>query len=375
MKDVSSPNIAANEDVHGNIVHTPQPVTLSNAQETSQPRPKTFLSLPRELRDQIYELCFYCGPHVVVFAGADRPSNHGGPKDPEMTAEVASKHDLFYPGSFTTFSSASNEAPANSSQTTMSVASGSSPTRSLRHGMRSIYNILRSTSNCLRHNSNNRRQNDDLVPSSVIPLPTRRTTNWSKSLTGILYTNKQISSEAVPHLYHSCNFSFEDLVLAHKFLKIAGPTNLEFVRKISIYYPDELEVIYTPTPTIVDNSAVMQQMFQTLCEGIVKTMPKINELTVWIGKKLDLEYYGTRNWNYERALLQLAGLKEIEDLVVKKHGDAVDNSGDEEIRWEGDSNEFTVKGVKEMIATGDHGALDRMRRAFKDSLEEPEEWN
>jgi hypothetical protein len=189
--------------------------------------------------------------------------------------------------------------------------------------------------------------------------------NWSKSLTGILYVNKVISSEAAPHLYKSCTFLFEDLDLSKKSLETVSPANLESVRNIFVYYPDELEVVYTPDGTTVDNTAPMRQKFLFLCEQIVKTMPKVKELAVWIGKILELENEGTRVNTYERALLQFAGLAELKTTIVKKYGDVFDNSGDDNARWEG--SEYTVEGVKEMIATCDHTALDRQRKAFEEA--------
>jgi hypothetical protein len=76
----------------------------------------------------------------------------------------------------------------------------------------------------------------------------------------------------------------------------------------------------------------MRQKFHLLCEQIVKTMPKVKELTVWIGKILELENEGTRINAYERALLQFAGLAELKTTIVKKYGDVFDNSGDEDAR-------------------------------------------
>ena len=58
-------------------------------------------------------------------------------------------------------------------------------------------------------------------------------------------------------------------------------------------------------------------------------------------------------------------MEELKTTIVKKYGDVFDNSGNEDVRWEG--NEYTVEGVKEMIATCDHTALDRKRKAFEES--------
>lgn len=292
-------------------MNTNQPATSPADQMASQPQPKTFLSLPRELRDRIYELAFCCKPSLVVFAGRSRPSDYEVPKDPETTAQVASQYRVFYPGSFTTFGG------HNGASTTIATAT-------MHTGF-----------------------------------------DWSESFTGILYANKQISAEAGPHLYKSCSFLFEDLDLSKKFLEVVCPANLESVQNIFVYYPDELEDVYTPDGTVLNNTAPMRQKFHLLCKKIVEKMPKVKELTIWIGKILELENEGTRDNTYERALLQFAGLVELKEIVVKKYGDAFDNSGDEDVRWE--DNEYTVEGVKEMIETCDHTALDRKRKAFKEA--------
>jgi hypothetical protein len=64
--------------------------------------PKTFSDLPLELRDKIYELCFVSNgkaPLVVFARPGNRPSDYGGPSNPEMATQVASKNLLLYPSS------------------------------------------------------------------------------------------------------------------------------------------------------------------------------------------------------------------------------------------------------------------------------------
>ncbi|MCP6134139.1 hypothetical protein NL393_33705, partial [Klebsiella pneumoniae] len=79
-----------------------QPATSPTDQMASHTRPKTFMSLPKELRDQIYELAFFSKPRLVVLAGKERPSEYEGPSSPEMTVQVASKYSVSYPWSFAT---------------------------------------------------------------------------------------------------------------------------------------------------------------------------------------------------------------------------------------------------------------------------------
>jgi hypothetical protein len=235
---------------------------------------KTFFDLPLEVRDKIYELCFVLNgntPLVVFARPGSRPSDHGGPSNPEMTTQVASKNLLLYP--------------------TM-------------------------------------QETEDQSTTSP---------NWKKSLTGILYANRQISSEAMPHLYQSCTFFFEDLALSKKFLDAAEPKNLEKVQELAVYYTEELEIIHTPMG-VTDNSAAERAKFGALCKQIATSMPKIKNLTIWIGKTLELEYEGSRCDTYERALLQLARLKEVERLDVRKMGR----------RW-------TTPGTKIPVGTRDSG--------------------
>ncbi|GAB7334610.1 hypothetical protein MBLNU13_g06578t1 [Cladosporium sp. NU13] len=156
-------------------------------QMASQKQPKTFMSLPKELRDHIYELSFGCKPHLVVFAGKTRPSDYEGPSNPEMTAQVASKYSVFHPGSFATFGG---------------------------HNIRYIV------------------YSQDADVSSITTAQVHTGIHWSKSLTSVLYANKQISSEAAPHLYKSCTFFFQALDLSKNFLVAVRPANLESIRNI-----------------------------------------------------------------------------------------------------------------------------------------------
>jgi hypothetical protein len=317
IEDLSPTDIKPHKSIQNEAMNTNQPATSPTDAMASQNQPKTFLGLPRELRDHIYELVFHSELSLPVFAEKTRPSDHEGPKNPEMTTQVASKYNVIYPGSFATFGGHTAFATSSTASTTTTPAT---------------------------------------APTGI---------NWSKTLTGILYANKQICDEAAPHLYKSCTFLFEDLDLSKRFLETVSSANLESIRSIFIYYPDELEDVYTPDDAFVNNTVPMRQMFHLLCEQIVKTMPKIQELTIWIGKILELENEGTRVNAYERALLEFAGLAELKTTIVKKYGDVFDNSGDEDVRWEG--NEYTVEGVKEMIATCDHTALDRKRKAFEEA--------
>ena len=204
-------------------------------QVTSQTQPKTFMRIPKELRDQIYELSIGCKPHLVVLAGKPRPSDCEGPSNPEMTAEVASKYNIIYPASFATFG-----------------------------GHTVSYTVY----------------SQDADVSSTATAQVHTGINWSRSLTGLLYANKQIGSEAAPHLYKSCTFLFEDLDLSKKFLELVRPANLESIRNIFVHYPDELETIYASDGTVVDDIVSMRQKFHLLCEKIVKAMPKVKVLTV-----------------------------------------------------------------------------------------------
>ena len=279
MEEISSTDAGPQEHVDGQVLEISRiDATSSDTNMASRTQSKTFLDLPRELRDRIYELCFFCKLYVIVFAGTDRPSGYEeGLKNPEMTAQVASKYGLFYPGSFATFGGhyASGNIPDDDSgvpsQTAMSVTSDNSPLDLCYSSMRP-YDVFAAPSK---------------GPVTTITASTSTGTNWSNSLTGILYTNKLISSEAIPYLYQSCTIFFEDLGLSKKFLDITRPKILELVSKVSIYYPDELEIVHTADDAVLDQSVAMRQLFRLLCQKIAKAMPNIKELTVWIGKIIE----------------------------------------------------------------------------------------
>lgn len=104
---------------------------------------------------------------------------------------------------------------------------------------------------------------------------------------------------------------------------------------------------------------------------IVVNMPLAEELTVWLGDTLELEFNSRRCEIYEAALLQFAGLGKVDALSVKKYAEIFDNSGDENARWHevNWTKTRTLSGVEEIIRSGDHGALDRLARVLPDSDE------
>jgi hypothetical protein len=57
-------------------------------------------------------------------------------------------------------------------------------------------------------------------------------------LAGILLASKQNYEEAVPFLYKSCTFLFEDFELSTKFLSAVSPGNLKHITKVMVYYPE-----------------------------------------------------------------------------------------------------------------------------------------
>lgn len=245
-------------------------------------------------------------------------------------------------------------------------------------------------------------------------IPTRLTPDWSISNTGILYVSHEAYKVTVPHLYKSCTFFFEDPDLSKKFLEITGPKNLESVRKIAVHYNEgDTDVIVAPKSIIAEacrtngvqdvpvwnikitplditrageehvrplpiylrgppcgpsvvakNDNIYRWMI--MCNQLASSLPQTRELTVWTGDTLDLQVEDIRCLEYEAALLQLAALKQVKTLDVKKHGDTFDNSGDENARWFTNTwaNRYTIEGIKQMIRTGDHGALNKQREAF-----------
>jgi hypothetical protein len=57
-------------------------------------------------------------------------------------------------------------------------------------------------------------------------------------LADILLVSKQNYEEAVPFLYRSCTFLFEDFELSTKFLSAVSPGNLKHITKVMVYYPE-----------------------------------------------------------------------------------------------------------------------------------------
>lgn len=289
------------------------------------------MDLPAELRDRIYQLCF-SEEVMVVFA---RPSpiikERGAPKHPTATKPVASKYRLIFPGIHATFGDTNGSRPSTH-EFSLADIGGAKNARPPAH----IFSYAASG-------------NAKKPPSS-----TRKFTDWAISRTGILYTRRSIYLEAVQHLYKSSTFSFEDPGLSKKFLDTVGPRNLEHVTKIAVYYHEETNV----------------SMFRwrLMCQQIVRSLPKVEELTIWIESIVELEHGGhLRCYAYEAALRDFIALKQIASLVVKKHAALFDNSNDDDVQWHAITfmNEYTINGVKEMVQTGDHSALDKQSAAFR----------
>lgn len=410
----SSSNETAANRQHGSVSEVQ---ASSSAKATSSSLSKTLNRLPRELRDFIYEAIFE-GDMVIFGRRGVLPKDRTGPSHPEMTSQVASKYRLIYPGLNSRFG-AQDDAPSTddhgdqdhpAGQTEMT-AYGASVRKSLR-----LFDPPATTTS-----------DDEAVVLEPSPI--------KNSAIGILLTSKQNCKEALPFLYGASTFLFEDFDLSVKFFNTTSFENLKRIRKIAVYYPQELEGTLVADRAIADSpdfSPYFQQsvthvastesrlrralvsfqadpaddfalayniatqgtawvpsvalnrlvsvpsgefparwLFGVMCRRIVASMPLAEELTVWVGDTLELEFNSHRSEIYEAALLQFAALGKADALIIKKHGEIFDNSNDEDARWH-EVNWMklrTLNGVEEMIRGGEHGALDRHSRVMPDSDE------
>lgn len=409
----------------------------------------TFPGLPSEIRDRIYSFCFSEEVLVVLAHPKHLLDDGTGPKCPDTTTQVTSRYRMVYPGTHATFKKF--KLPDTLTTVTKNFPKGlsqdGSMTTMLQDGEDCVDSDDGSKHDSKFDDSEYGTKNYDAqiahitswlkdIPTTTQSLrtkfrqlaafdtirghdapahiPTRLTPDWPNSNTGILYVSREAYQVAVPHLYKTCTFFFEDPDLSKKFLKIAGTKNLESVRKIAVHYNEgDGNVIFAPKsiiaeacrtksiqdvpvwnikitpleitrhgeehvrplpiylrgppcgPSVVANNDNIYR-WMIMCNQLATSVPQAKELTIWTGDTLDLQVENIRCLEYEAALLQLASLKQVKTLEVKKYGDNFDNSGDENARWYTNTwaNRYTIEGIKEMIRTGDHGALSMQREAF-----------
>lgn len=167
-------------------------------------------------------------------------------------------------------------------------------------------------------------------------------------LTSLLLVDKQTYLEAVPHLYGSCTFHFDQPPATQLFAKCVGRANLKYIRKAEVY------ILAT---TVRD------------CDLIVKHMPNIEQLTVRLPYHTIWVDDFSRNRKFEEQLQGFSALKKIVRLGVEYPRMRVRKifsrfEGGEELMI---SSDVTTEALKEMIRTGDCLALSRARRANPES--------
>jgi len=383
----------------------------SSAQELDL---KTLNGLPREIRDLIYDATFD-GDIMVIFGRRGcLPVHREGPSHPEETSQVASKHRLVFPGSHSPFGTQSVDSASKTASPKMQTTTSLQQAEMTAYGA-SVRKALRICVPRTSQDVNTPTDEAVVLDSSTCKTP----------LIGILLASKQNHDEATSILYKSCTFLFEDFDLSVKFINATSFENLKHIRKIAVYYPQELEgfpetrraihdspdldayhqqsashlldaesrlrralisfqadpaddyaLAYNIAtqgsssipPSAPDSELPARWLFGVLCRMVVVNMPLAEELTIWVGDTLELEYNSRRCETYEAALLQFAGLGKIDALSVKKYGEIFDNSNDENARWH-ELNWMktrTLSGVEEIIRSGDHGALDRQSRVLPD---------
>lgn len=154
---------------------------------------------------------------------------------------------------------------------------------------------------------------------------------------------------------------------AGAFMANVGASSLHNVRKVALFY--------RPSRSLQDSThekgegqntystirVGVDKYLDPLCERIVASMPNIQKLEVYCPYALRIgSMIPTRNSGFEKVLLRFASLKKCTDILM-------DNLADDWIwgaseTYESD-NKLTAKAAKEMLLTGDHTALDRVRQS------------
>jgi hypothetical protein len=275
--------------MQNNSLDEAQIPSSSSAESASSSLRTTLNGLPRELSDYIYGLVFAGENKLVVFGRRGiLPEAHEGPSYPEATSQIATKFDrVIYPGTHSPFGtqdadSISNNTPqtagydvddqqVNPPQHAELSAYGASVRKSLRaHDhvpipisdaandeavanrsilKRCLRGVLRAV--CCSALSRNQSRNDasqaimsteegneEAANEETVVI---RSSARKACLPGILFVSKKNYEEAVPFLYKSPTFLFEDFELSIKFLNAVSPSNLKEITKVMVYYPQDAE--------------------------------------------------------------------------------------------------------------------------------------
>jgi hypothetical protein len=258
----------------------------SSVKPTPSSLPNLMDSLPRELRDAIYGYLYPEDTGLVVFGRRGiLPEAHEGPSYPETTSQVATKYDrVIYPGTHSPFGS--QDADNTSSNTPQTFDSDDDQVNPPQHAELSFYgasvrnslrwfapatvstsdqtneavvakpstvvgwltSILRAICCCLQfcnpsrmHESPATNSDDGVNEQANEETVAIRSSARKTCLAGILLVSKQNYEEAVPFLYKSCTFLFEDFELSTKFLSAVSPGSLRHITNVMVYYSQEAE--------------------------------------------------------------------------------------------------------------------------------------
>lgn len=167
-------------------------------------------------------------------------------------------------------------------------------------------------------------------------------------LTSLLLVDKQTHLEALPHLYGSCTFRFDQLQATKLFATRVGKLSLECIRKVEVYIP---------------------ALAERHSEEIVVRMPNIEQLTArFPHRTIELDEF-SRNREFENELLGFSGLEKVMRLGVEcprlRQGGGPGPVGFPRLVFV--RSDATTDALEEMIRTGDCMALSRAGRANPES--------
>jgi hypothetical protein len=102
---IPPPSNETGNNTQTNSLNEAQAPSSSSYDKSTPSSPRNLMdSLPREIRDYIYELTFAENNLVVFGRRGILPEAHEGPKHPEMTSQMNSKYDqVIYPGTHSPF--------------------------------------------------------------------------------------------------------------------------------------------------------------------------------------------------------------------------------------------------------------------------------
>ncbi|KAM0690227.1 hypothetical protein Q7P36_008994 [Cladosporium allicinum] len=381
LEDSNPPSSRENDITQdGSVDMAPTPSVSSSSSSSLR---KTFNGLSRELRDYIYELVYDEDLYVVLGRRGILPVGSQRPSHPDSTSQITSKHRVIYPGSHPSFGAKivdSHVDPVSEPEQAEMTAYGAAHSargllwRAMHQALVQALFYKRCT--FLFEDFELSTKFLSVVSSENLNHISKIEVYYSQEAEGSIKAIQAIGDHPdLGSFYEQSNAFLPDAESRLRRALVsfdADPTDDHALAyNIATQGTTFYQSLDDPNrPVCVPSSLFPPRwLFGVMCRLLVVSMEGVNDLTIWIGDTLELEFNAHRDEVYEAALLQFAAMGNVDAVSVKKWVDAFDNLGDEDARWHvvNFMKIRTLNGVEEMIRCGEHGALDRHAMMMPDA--------